>query len=131
MMLPPHEPEADDRSEPNYDPSLPAAQVRKSGGLVVFGGQIALQLLGGDRVEFVEEASCALKNCEALLEGVGLGWPDVVRMTVYLTDLSTRPRLDVLLRETLREPYPVRSVVEVARLARDAAVEIELTAWNG
>jgi 2-iminobutanoate/2-iminopropanoate deaminase len=115
-----------------YNASIPASQVRDAGdGTVLFGGQIALQLLGGDVPPFEDEAACALANCSVLLAEHGLGWSDVVRMTVYLTDLEDRPALDELLRATLDEPFPVRSVVEVRRLARDAAVELELTATRG
>lgn len=113
----------------DYDPSIPATQIREtSDGLVVLGGQIALQLLGGSRPSFVEEAWCVISNCQMLLSENGLDWSNVLRMTVYLTDLGDRPHLDQILRVTLSEPYPVRSVVEVTRLARGAAVEIELTA---
>jgi 2-iminobutanoate/2-iminopropanoate deaminase len=67
-------------------------------------------------------------NVGRLLRGVGLGFEDVVRSTVYLVDFANRDAYNRIYREYFPTEPPTRATVEVTRLALGARIEIEVTA---
>ena len=70
-----------------------------------------------------------LRNLAAVLKAAGSGLSDVVRTTVFLTDLELFSRVNqIYARHFSEEPAPARSTVQVARLPLDAAVEIDAIA---
>jgi 2-iminobutanoate/2-iminopropanoate deaminase len=108
----------------------PYAQAVRAGNLVFVSGQIPLdpatgQLVGGDITVQTERV---LKNLAALLEAAGSSLARVLKTTVYLRDLEDFGQMNVVYAKFLGEAPPARSTVQVARLPRDAAVEIDLIA---
>ena len=70
----------------------------------------------------------SLKNCEAVLSAAGFGLKDVIKTTVFLKDMDHFAAMNEVYAEFFRENPPARSAVEVARLPKDALIEIECIA---
>jgi 2-iminobutanoate/2-iminopropanoate deaminase len=108
----------------------PYSQAIRTGNLLFVSGQIPLdaatsQLLGGD---IRAQTRQVLKNLAAILEAAGSSLARVVKTTVYLRDLGEFAAMNEVYAEFFSEQPPARATVQVARLPRDAAVEIELVA---
>jgi 2-iminobutanoate/2-iminopropanoate deaminase len=69
-----------------------------------------------------------LKNVAAVLAGAGLSLADVVKTTVYMTDLSQFAAMNEVYAKHFQAPYPARATVQVAALPKGAGVEIEAVA---
>lgn len=108
----------------------PYSQAVSAGGFVFTSGQIALDPETGEIVPggFEPQARQVLRNLERVLESAGCSFQDVVKATIYLTDLAEFPRLNELYGETLAGHRPARSTVQVAGLPKGALVEIDLVA---
>jgi reactive intermediate/imine deaminase len=65
------------------------------------------------------------KNLKAIVTAAGASFDDVVKATVFLTDLSHFALVNKIMAEYFREPYPARAAVGVAALPRGAKVEVE------
>lgn len=98
--------------------------------LLFTAGQIGLDPRTGELVEggVEPETQRVLENLAAVLEAAGLGLADVVKTTVFLADLGDFAAMNEIYGEKFEPPYPARSTVQVARLPRDARVEIEVVA---
>lgn len=108
----------------------PYSQAVSAGGFVFTSGQIALDPESGEIVRggFEAQAKQVLWNLEHVLESAGCSFQDVVKATIYVTDLGHFPRLNELYGEALGTHRPARSTVEVAALPKGALVEIDLVA---
>ncbi len=80
------------------------------------------------RDDIERAARRALANLEAVLQAGGAALTDVVKVTVYLTDMDDFAAVNSVYGEAFDEPYPARSCVQVARLPLDAPLEIEAVA---
>ena len=69
-----------------------------------------------------------MQNLEAVLKSAGLTFAHVARTTIYLADLNDFARVNEVYGSFLTEPFPARATVQVARLPRDARVEIDAVA---
>ena len=100
------------------------------GPFVYCSGQTPIVPETGELVEGC--AGCqtkqVLKNVSAVLEAAGLTLADVVKTTVFLTDMANFGKMNEVYAEFFSEPYPARSTVAVAGLPKDAMVEIEVVA---
>src|SRR3972149_4871693 len=108
----------------------PYAQAIKVDGLLFTSGQIALdpatgRLIDGD---ISAQTRRVLENLKAVLESGGSSLNQVVKATVYLTDLSAFSKMNEVYAEYLGPVKPARSTVGVARLPLGASVEIDLVA---
>lgn len=108
----------------------PYSQAVEAGPFVFTAGQVGLdpetgELAGAD-VE--SQARRALRNLRAVLQEAGLGMEDVVKTTVFLSDLDEYEPVNEIYAEFFDEPFPARSAVAAGRLPRDARVEIEAIA---
>ncbi len=112
--------------------SAPAAigtysQAVRAGGAVYLSGQIPLnpatmELAVGD----IDAQICQVfDNLSAVAEAAGGGLGDIVKLTVYLTDLGHFPRVNEIMAQYFREPYPARAAIGVAALPKAAAVEMD------
>ncbi len=108
----------------------PYAQAIKTGSFVFTSGQIPLDPTTGEMVQDCIEVQTArvLDNLKAVLEAAGCSLKDVVKTTVYLKDMNSFAAFNAVYAQYFCEPYPGRSCVEVARLPKDALVEIEAVA---
>ena len=70
----------------------------------------------------------SLKNCEAVLDTAGAGLTDVIKTTVFLSDMNNFAAMNEVYSSFFKSFSPARSCVEVARLPKDALIEIECVA---
>ncbi len=111
----------------------PYSQGIIAGGFLFSAGQIAfdpatMQVIEGD---VVAQTRRVMANLQAVLAAAGAGWNNVVKMTVFLTNMADFPRVNEVLAEILGDSRPARSTVQVAALPRGVPVEIEVVAYLG
>jgi 2-iminobutanoate/2-iminopropanoate deaminase len=102
-----------------------------AGGFLHVSGIVAVdgegRLVGGDDV--VAQTRQVFQNMRAVLEAVGCGFEDVVKVTVFLTDVDDRARINPVRMKVFGDARPASTLVEVPRLAVEGAkVEIECVA---
>ncbi len=95
-------------------------------------GQIALDPKTGAMVgdSFAGQAEQVLKNVAALLESEGLSLKDVIKATVFATDMGAFPAVNEVYARFFTSEPPARSFVQVAALPKNALVEIEVIAYK-
>jgi reactive intermediate/imine deaminase len=102
------------------------SQAVKVDGTVYLSGQIGLDPATMQMAEGIEaQTHRVFRNLAAVADAAGMGLGDAVRMTVYLTDLAHFARVNEIMAQYVREPYPARAAVGVAGLPRGALVEID------
>ena len=107
-----------------YSPALQAGQLLFLSGQIGFEPATGALVTGGIAVE----TDRVLKNVEALLRAAGLGFEHVVRTTIFLADMADFAAVNEVYGRYFTEPFPARSTVQVARLPRDARIEIDAIA---
>jgi 2-iminobutanoate/2-iminopropanoate deaminase len=105
----------------------PYVQAMRVGGLVFTSGQIPLKP-DGTMVEggMAEQTRQVITNLKAVAEACGASLADTVKATVFLKDMNQFAEYNAVFEEMFEGHKPARSSVEVARLPKDALVEIEL-----
>ena len=105
----------------------------KIGNFVFTAGQLGIDPDSGDFVEGGIEAETrrALQSLEAVLEAAGSSLENVVKTTVFLRDMNDFVAMNGVYAEFFSANFPARSAVQVARLPKDGAVEIEAIAVIG
>lgn len=103
------------------------SQAVRVGETVYLSGQIPLvpetmELMEGPMDEQIHRV---FKNLQAVAEATGGSLADVVKLTVYLTDLGHFPVVNHVMAQYFDEPYPARAAVGVAQLPKGAAVEMD------
>jgi 2-iminobutanoate/2-iminopropanoate deaminase len=108
----------------------PYSQGVKAGGMLFFSGQIPLDPVTGEMVgkEIAAQTERVMENIAALLAAAGLGFGDVVKSTIYLTDLANFAIVNDIYGRRFPADPPARSTVEVKGLPRGGGVEIEVIA---
>ena len=105
----------------------PYSQATRAGNLVFFSGQIPLDPATGDLVggDIAAQARRAFDNLKAVCEAAGGTMDDVVRVGLYLTDLSQFAAVNAVMGEYFHQPYPARSTIEVPALPKGAVFEVD------
>jgi reactive intermediate/imine deaminase len=99
---------------------------RGGGSTVYLSGQIGLDPASMQMAEGIEgQTHRVFRNLAAVAAAAGLSLDHAVRMTVYLTDLAHFARVNEIMAQYVREPYPARAAVGVAGLPRGALVEVD------
>jgi 2-iminobutanoate/2-iminopropanoate deaminase len=106
----------------------PYSQGVRAGGLLFCAGQLPLDLAGAMPASIAEQTHQSLKNVAAVLEAGGASLASVVKTTVFLKDMNDFTAMNAVYATYFQENSPARSTVEVARLPKDALVEIEAIA---
>jgi 2-iminobutanoate/2-iminopropanoate deaminase len=111
-------------------PIGPYSQAVKANGLIFLSGQVALdpktgEMMGGDIRQQTERT---LENIKGILEAGGTNLHHVVKTTVFLKDLNDFSAMNEVYGRYFAAAPPARSTVQVARLPKDALVEIEVAA---
>ena len=102
------------------------SQAIRTGDTVYLSGQIGLDPETMQMAEGIEaQADRVFQNLRAVAEAAGGRLDDMVKLTVYLTDLVHFPRMNEIMAGYFNRPYPARAAVGVAGLPRNAMVEIE------
>jgi 2-iminobutanoate/2-iminopropanoate deaminase len=108
----------------------PYSQAVRAGQLLFVSGQVPLdpatgQIVSGD---IAAQTRRVFDNLGAVLKAGGRSFADVVRTTVFLADMNDFAAVNDVYGTYFSEPYPARATVQVARLPKDARVEIDLIA---
>jgi len=111
-------------------PIGPYSQAIIAGDFIFTAGQIPIdpktnQVVQGD---IKEQTRQVFENLKAILEEAGATFDDVVKVTVYMKDLSEFPAMNEVYSEYFKSSPPARTTVEVSRLPRDVKIEIDLIA---
>ncbi len=108
----------------------PYSQATKIGGLVFTAGQIALDPKTGEMVtdSFKSETTRVLENLRAVLEAADTSMENVLKVTVYVTDLANFGELNEVYGEYFSRSKPARSTVQAAALPKGARVEMDAIA---
>ncbi len=105
----------------------PYSQAVRVGSTVYLSGQIPLdpgtQELVGD--DFQDQARRVFDNLTAVSQAAGGSMSDIVKLTVYLTDLGRFAEVNEVMVEYFNEPYPARAAIGVDALPRDVQIEID------
>ncbi len=112
-------------------PVGPYSQGVVVGGFLFLSGQIGIDPQTGRLKEgFAEQVRQVFENIEAILQAGGVGKESIVRVVVYLKDISLFKEFNALYEDFFRDVpvKPVRTTVEVSGLPLDALVELEITA---
>ena len=110
----------------------PYSQAVWAGNLLFLSGQIGLVPETGKMIEggTLVEAEQIFKNIGAILESQGLGFKDIVKVTVFGMDIKEFPEVNKLYATFFPENPPARSFVQAAALPAGAAIEIEVVAYK-
>ena len=118
-------------------PDAPAAigtysQAVRAGDTVYLSGQIGLDPLSGELVSGIEaQIERVFLNLRAVAAAAQGGFHNIVRVTVYLTDLAHFPKVNDAMARHFSAPYPSRATVGVASLPRGALVEVDAIMHSG
>jgi 2-iminobutanoate/2-iminopropanoate deaminase len=110
--------------------TAPLSQAIESGDFLFVSGQVPRDpetdtLVTGD---IREQTSQCLENVSSILEAAGASLDDIVKVTVFVTDISDFDAMNDVYAEYMSEPLPARSAIEISELAVDVDIEIEAVA---
>ena len=110
-----------------YSPAI------KAGNLLFISGQVAIDPASGSFVggDVSAQTDQVMRNLGALLAAAGAGFAHVAKTTVYLADMNDFAVMNEVYGRYVVDPPPARATVQVARLPKDAKVEIDLIAVIG
>ena len=108
----------------------PYSPVIRAGNLLFISGQIPFNAETGTVVtgDITAQTDQVMRNVGALLKAAGAGFEHVVRTTVFLMDMNDFAAMNESYARFVTDPPPARSTVQVARLPRDARIEIDAIA---
>lgn len=111
-------------------PIGPYSQAILSGSFLFTAGQIGLDPSSGELVKsgIAAETEMVMKNIGAILKSAGMDFGNVVKCSIFLTDMGNFAEVNKVYATCFEQPYPVRETVEVSRLPKDASVEISVVA---
>lgn len=108
----------------------PYSQAIKANGFVFISGQVAFDPATGNLIsgDIEKQTEQVLKNLSAILQAAGSSWEKAVKATVFLKDMNEFGKMNEVYAKFCKGAPPARSTVEVARLPKDVAVEIDIIA---
>lgn len=107
----------------------PYSQAVKAGSFVFVSGQIPLDPQTGELVSGIEnQAAQSLENLRAILNAAGLGMENVVKCSIFLTDMADFTAVNKVYERFFSAPCPARSCVAVSALPKGALIEVEAIA---
>ena len=108
----------------------PYSQAIRNGNLLFTSGQISLDPATGELVtgDFDAHVHQVFKNLRAILAESGVTFANVVKATVYLTDLGNFQAMNAIYAQTFGDHKPARTTVQVSALPKGAPIEIDLIA---
>ncbi len=109
----------------------PYSPAVRAGQLLFISGQIPIDPATGQMIEgdVAAQTRRVLDNLGALLLAADRSFADVVRTTIFLADMNDFAAVNAIYAQYFSEPYPARATVQVARLPKDARVEIDVIAF--
>ncbi len=109
----------------------PYSQAVVVGNYIHVSGQLPIDVKTGEMPEDIaSQTKVSLENAKAILEEAGYTMDDVVEAVVLLDDMNDFVAMNEVYGTFFNEPYPSRAAFEVARLPKDAKVEIKIVAYK-
>lgn len=110
----------------------PYSQAVRVGNFLFVSGQVAIDPKTGEMVgsDAPTQAEQVFKNLKAILEAEGYGFEHVVKATVFAKNMDDFKAVNEVYGRFFTSDYPARAFIEVARLPKDALVEIEVIAYK-
>jgi reactive intermediate/imine deaminase len=108
----------------------PYSQAVRVGNTIYFSGQVPIDPATGALVEgdITTQARRVFENLKAVATAAGIGFDQVARVGIYMTDLANFVAVNAVMAEYFNEPYPARSTIEVKGLPRGVPVEVDMIA---
>ena len=108
----------------------PYSQAVWAGDLLFLSGQIALCPETGDFLNssLEEESHQVMKNIKSILNAAEMDYQNIIKTSIFLKDMNDFVAVNQIYASYLSEPFPARETVEVARLPKDARIEISIIA---
>ncbi len=109
----------------------PYSQGVLNNNILFVSGQLGIDPGTGEMpAGFAEQANLVFANIKAILEAAGMGFPHIVKVTVFLKDMGNFAALNEIYARNFSTPYPAREAIEVARLPKDGQIEISVIAMR-
>ena len=110
----------------------PYSQAVSAGGFTFVSGQIALNPESGDlmNASIQDQAEQVIKNLIAICEEANGSLSDIVKLTIYITDMNDFAVVNEIMQKYFTEPYPARATVEVSALPLGVNVEMDAVLTN-
>ncbi len=111
----------------------PYSQAVQAGGFIYISGQIPLVPTTMEIVseDFDKQATQVFNNLKVIIEEAGCSLTDIVKVNVYLKDLSNFQKVNVIMEKFFTEkPFPARAAVEVSRLPKDVEIEMDAVVFS-
>ena len=108
----------------------PCSQAIEANGLVITSGQLPIDPATGEFAPggIKEQTRQSLTNAKAILEEAGISMANVMKTTVFLSDMNNFAAMNEVYAEFFSEPFPARSAIAVKTLPKNALVEVECIA---
>ena len=108
----------------------PYSQATRSGNTLYISGQLPVNPASGDidAPDAAGETKQSLENIRSILASAGAQMDNIVKTTVFLTDMEDFAAMNAVYAEYFSEPYPARAAFQVVKLPKNAKVEIEAIA---
>ncbi len=111
----------------------PYSQAVEAGGFVFLSGQIPINPKTGDVLQgdIKTQTKLVMDNAKAILQSAGCSLSKVAKATIYLKSIADFAAVNEIYGEYFPNEPPARSTVEVSRLPKDVAIEMDFIAWKG
>ena len=105
----------------------PYSQAIQWGDVVFISGQVAFIPGSGElnNNTFEDEVNQVIDNLDAICKEAGGGLDNILKLSIFLTDLSNFDAVNNLMKERFSEPFPARLTIEVSRLPKDVNIEMD------
>ena len=105
----------------------PYSQAIQWGDVVFISGQVAFIPATGElnNSTFENEVNQVIDNLDAICKEAGGSLDNILKLSIFLTDLSNFDAVNNLMKERFSEPFPARSTIEVSRLPKDVKIEMD------
>ena len=105
----------------------PHSQAIQLGDMVFISGQIPLIPISGElnNETFHDQTSQVLNNLEAICVEAGGGLDNILKLTIFLTDLEKFDEVNQIMSERFSEPFPARATIEISKLPKGVDIEID------
>lgn len=110
----------------------PYVQGMNAGPFIYVSGQLPINPATGEHYKEIEVAAKqALENCKAIVEAGGGTLETIVKVEIFIRDMSLFARMNAVYAEFFGDHKPARAAVEVSKLPLDAIIEIQMIAFTG
>ena len=107
----------------------PYSQATKGEANLFTSGQLGIDPKTGELpADFEAQARLAFSNVKAIIEAAGGNMTNIMKVTIFLTDMTNFPVVNAVMQEFCQSPYPARSCFAVAALPKGGLVEVEVIA---